>query len=407
MTPFPILVRRFWSGIAILLLLSQAPTLGAENTGVQILEKRKAEKARREAEEQEIKALFGFSVADIQDRLVIVSCQGSTGSSEGTGFIAQMNGFPYLFTSKGYLLGADKITFKTVGGKLLRPRGIEFSTTRNIARFPLEGEEGLSIGTQKSIGMPVAVFGNSQGSGVITELYGKVSEVGSDKFEVSANFVAGNNGSPVLGTNMQVVGMASHVALVRQKKADNDDADESYKTRHFCIPLSGNRWTAIDWKQYNRKYGKPYRKNEQIFDPVLSAVQQWIGNPLGPIAIEPCSDSDVKEWLEFHNAMATTIARSIQLIESSKENHSGVSHIWILSVIKSIAILPESAEMLAGICKKYERKLSVFSNANSRDPTGFISGEYRRSTDFLKQAETAIPIIAASLLEELFNPRKD
>jgi len=389
------LISRSWFWMIALLFLIPFYSRGEEDVPLSAAQKK--EQAQREAEEEEIKKQFGFSSSDIQDSLVIVSCQSKVERLEGTGFIAQMDGKTYLFTSKKQLMGADKITFKTIGGKLLRPRGIEFSTSRNIARFLLPDEKGLILEDKKLIGLPVAVFGNSEGSGVITEFYGKITELGSEKFEVSAPFVSGNNGSPVLSTNMQVVGMASYISLKKRKeKKDEDEKEEEYESHHFCVPLLRNhKWIPINWKTYNRRYGKPFLENEQIFDPILGVVQKWIENPYRYISIGKCRDPEIEEWLELHNGMIS------RLVLFSKRDR--VTELELSRANRGIhSSLNLEAEMLVEICKKYRKKIGFRALSFAHEPSGFVQREYEQYLDYLEHAELAIPFIRRRLVAKDF-----
>jgi hypothetical protein len=318
-----------------------------------------------------------------------------------------MDGHRFLFTGKTYLLGADKITFKTLSGKVIRPHGIQFSTTLNIARFLLEDDEHaalVEIENKKMIGLPVAVFGNSEGSGVITELYGKINEMGSEEFEVSAPFVFGNNGSPVLNTNKQVIGMASYISLIRDRsregneKTDDQSEEILYKTRYFCVPLAKNQWITINWKTYNRRYGKPFLKNDQLFSPQLSAVQQWIRDPYSIISVNSQFDPELDAWLQYHNAVVLrmmTFSKKTEAFESELRQINNTVRLGLCS----------SADRLSLICGKYKKRIGFLSN--SPEPSGFVKKEYKHYVEYLGNAEVALPFLAHSLTKKPFFRFKD
>ena len=209
------------------------------------------EQAQKEAEEQkkaeqaEIKAQFPYSFDDVSDKLVLIECKGRHGDWSGSGFVAEMNGKTYIFTNQHIVLGADTISFKTAAGEVLRPRAVELSATRDIARLLLQDHEALTISDNLSMGAPLAVFGNSEGGGVATELYGKVTGVGADLVEVSADFVSGNSGSPVLNLDKEVIGIASYVRYSAPSKMKEGTQFEN-KVRRFCYRLTQ---CALDARQ--------------------------------------------------------------------------------------------------------------------------------------------------------------
>ncbi|RLA42372.1 MAG: hypothetical protein DRQ97_14085, partial [Gammaproteobacteria bacterium] len=197
------LKRRF--GLLLLLALACVPLIAEEEeeedkkTPEQEELEREEALGKRLAAEQEIKAQFEYSFNEISDKLVTVTCTSNRGRSFGSGFVATLNGKTYLFTNQHVIIGADKISFKTAYGETLRPRGVELAASRDMARLLLaDGTEGFEITSKMSIGSPIGVFGNSEGGSVATELYGKVTSVGSEVVDVSADIVSGNSGSPVL-----------------------------------------------------------------------------------------------------------------------------------------------------------------------------------------------------------------
>ena len=260
-----------------------------------------AEKADLDKEEAELKARFDYSIDDVVDKLVVIDCAGPGGKSAGSGFVAKMDGKMYLFTNQHVVFGADRISFKTVDGKILKPRGVELSKSRDIVRLLLSDDvEGFEVSRRVSMGAPVAVFGNSEGGGVATELYGKTMGLGADLVEVSAEFVAGNSGSPVLDSDQRVVGIASYVRFARPSRMSKGTRFEN-KTRRFCYRLSGCDWIKVDWRSYNKKYGKPFVENEQFVQAVVHVFEQWGEELSGPVEIPSASFRDLKNWAQAHN----------------------------------------------------------------------------------------------------------
>ncbi|VGO19692.1 S1 family peptidase [Pontiella sulfatireligans] len=362
--------------LSLMLMLALPCMLAAEKENY---DKKKAAKEEREkkealekrlAEEQEIKARFGYSVNDITAHLVIVSCSGAQGRSSGSGFVALLDGKPYLFTNQHVILGADTISFKATAGGALKPRGVELSTTRDIARLPLSEAEGLAISKNMAIGAPIAVFGNSEGGGVATELYGKVTSVSAELVEVSADFVSGNSGSPVLNLDKEVIGIASYVS------SSSDDEDGS-DTRRFCYRLTGNQWTSVDWKKYNDKFGKLYRDNEALVEATFEVANQWYQDPFNRVSADNHPDSELRKWSTSHNHMVNRIMRM-------REQGTATPH-ELENVNKQISKdLVDSSEDLAKVCRDRSKRLRML--AKQRGLTGFLRDEFNRLSGRLESA---------------------
>lgn len=334
------------------------------------------------AEEKEIKAQFEYSFNDVADKLVTVSCSSSQGRSSGSGFIATMNGKTYLFTNQHVILGADKITLKTASGRLLRPRSVELAAKRDIARLLLEETEGLAISESMKKNDAIGVFGNSEGGGVATELYGKVTGITSEKVEISADFVSGNSGSPVLNQNKEVIGIASYVSW----KTDDDDKTT---TRRFCYRLTNERWGAVNWKKYNEKYGRLYRENEELIDSIYEAADTWYDNPFSRMSFEDHKDSGLRKWSDEHNSMVNRIERTMD---------QRISQHKLDNVNKQIRKdMFDSAEALSSTCRSRARQMRFL--ADQKELTGFLRNSFHQLSERMESAATAIDKYGAELKE--------
>jgi len=352
--------------IAILLLLTCLSSLAGDDTKTELSdeqkeEKRKEQAERRLAEEKEVKPLFEYSLNDVSGKIVTVSCTGARGRSSGSGFVAMLDGKPYLFTNQHVILGTDTIRFKTADGQTLRPRSVELATTRDIARLLLaDGTEGFEITGKMAIGAPIVVFGNSEGGGVATELYGKVTAVAAEVVEVSADFVAGNSGSPILNLDQEVIGIATYV------RSYSDDEDGS-KTRRFCYRLTGNEWKSVNWKKYNGKYGKLYHENEALVDSVLEVANTWYELPFGRMAANDHPDADLRKWSKEHNRMINLIMRLSDKRTCSQHELDNTNK----RIRKD---MQDSATALSAVCRKRARQMRMLSK--QREFSGFLRDEF-------------------------------
>jgi hypothetical protein len=343
---------------------------------------RLAAEQKRKAEEAKIKAEFTYSFNDISDKIVTIECRSMEGDkSFGSGFIAQMDGKTYVFTNQHVIMGASQISIKTTRGKQIIPRGVELSMTRDIARLPLAASaEGFAISDKPAIDMLLAVFGNSEGGGVATELYGKVSGVGSDLVEVTTEFVSGNSGSPALNDQQEVIGIVSYVRFYAPDSTTESDDQPQEKARRFCYRLSDVEWMPVNWKKYNDEYGSDYLEIESLVASIFDVVDGWVNDPFGAVPSE-YRDYDLQKWAKSHNSMVKKIMRlsdqgSCTQKELDKTN-------------KQISgDIDDSAQALSAFCFKKSRLVEM--KLAKKDLTAFLRESFEMNMDALQYASESI-----------------
>ena len=201
----------------------------------------------------------------LTEALVIISGDNTSGS----GFIAQIKGRTFLVTNIHVLGAARGAVFSTIGGEKLSLGSIAYlSQGRDIAIIPIEWDGGyfqlspsLTV-DDVAIGQGVTVMGNSDGASVATQLIGKISGLGPEEVEVTAKFVPGNSGSPIVHDDLgTVIAIASHLKDYSNKSKWTEDTDLS-DIRRFGYRLDGE----IQWEQVNLsrlyKEGEAYAKFE-------------------------------------------------------------------------------------------------------------------------------------------------
>jgi hypothetical protein len=172
--------------------------------------------------------------------------------SVGTGFLAQYEGKIYLCTNLHVLDGNKSIKCKTMEGKELAMGKLLASTEYDLAAIELPQEkDGLElqqhVDTSVTLGEEVVVFGNSFGSGVATDLTGKVLAVGPQVLETDVKFVSGNSGSPIISKQShKVLGIASYCCI---RKANDFGKDSKFNNveRRFAYRIDNNP----GWQQMN------------------------------------------------------------------------------------------------------------------------------------------------------------
>lgn len=157
----------------------------------------------------------------IRRSVVLIENEKITGeSSRGTGFILNMDGQMFVITNQHVIVYAKTLKLTTASGVRLKPKDLAIVPELDIVRISFDADRD-STGASSwralplsyldpEIDEPVFVCGNSGGAGVITRLEGKVNGVAHDRLETSAQFVAGNSGSPVLDVLGKVVGIATY-----------------------------------------------------------------------------------------------------------------------------------------------------------------------------------------------------
>lgn len=355
----------------ILGLLSSAIADDEEN----IEAEKKEAMEKKQQKEQEIKAQFDYTFGDVAEHIVIVSCNGERGRSSGSGFVASMDGKPYLFTNQHVILGADKIRFKSAAGKTLKPLGVELAASRDIARLPLPPENsGLTVTGKLTKYAPIAVFGNSEGGGVATELFGEVTGVGSEKVEVSADFVSGNSGSPVLNLEKEVIGIASYVSWKTNKK--------KVETRRFCYRLTDEKWAPVNWKKYNDQFGKHYRETEVLIDSLMDIILTWLNKPSARIDAGSHPVPSLRTWSIDHNKMVNKIENMLDQGSCTQSELDRINR-------KIRKDLIDSANALSKVCTDRARQIRMM-NQKQKGMTGFLHNKFDSFAERLDKAGNSI-----------------
>ena len=213
-----------------------------------------------------------FSSNEIASNLVLISYQVNGKKKSGNGVIIQMEDKPYLLTNQHIILGAERIRFTTASGECLAPRQVELSNSRDLVRLSLgDDSQGLPFSSKVKMNTPIAIFTGGNGKEQKVE-HGKIIGIGGGKLEISAEFDDSSNGAPALNAEKEVVGITtysrefSHHAMKSGTRFDKN-------TRHFCCRIGKDDWIAVNWKTYNRKYGKEYRKHDAFCSQIIDILK--------------------------------------------------------------------------------------------------------------------------------------
>jgi hypothetical protein len=205
-------------------------------------------------------------------------------------------------------------------------------------------ENALELSGSASADEFIAVFGNSGGGDVFTSIYGKVVGVGPDRIEVSAEFISGNSGSPVVNKNKKVLGIATYAT----KRVSNSDwtvkGTRFCDVRRFAFKVDASvKWVPTQWSSYQKvvsRIAQDQKSMEDFFDVAV----QWVQAPYGKVR-EDCSEMDLKMWVKNHNKFAAKFDRTIAKGYASDAKMEAINKMSKAQTIKSY-------KTLASICSR-------------------------------------------------------
>lgn len=188
------------------------------------------------------------------DSLVIV--KGDEGS--GSGFICNNRVNTLLYTNIHVIADIKQPVMTDLSGTPLVTGLADVAAGRDIARFALTKlpAKPLEIITEFEsnvrIGDAVVVLGNSGGGGVVTKLPGEIVGIGPDRIEVSAAFIPGNSGSPIIHVKSgKVVGIATY--LTRRSEEFSSSSPGAAVIRRFGYRIDNNpRWETLRWPEFRQ-----------------------------------------------------------------------------------------------------------------------------------------------------------
>jgi len=177
-------------------------------------------------------------------------------ASEGaaSGFICKSGQSTFLFTNIHVLADLGTPTFTRLDGVAVSTGAADLAAGRDVARFEVKNppENALEISTDFNdsvrIGDQVVVPGNSGGGGVATMIKGAVVGIGPDRIEVSAPFVPGNSGSPIIHVKTgRVIGIATYLTM----RNEDPTKSRAVAVRHFGYRIdTAATWERVDWNAF-------------------------------------------------------------------------------------------------------------------------------------------------------------
>ncbi len=239
-------------------------------------------------------------VQDYRNGLVFV--EGPQG--RGSGFICNLKGHKLLLTNAHVLAGIHPPEFKLLDRSSIKVSGGAVAVDHDIAAVAVtEGGKEFdameSVDTNAAIGDEVLVLGNSEGAGVIKPLQGKIVGLGPNLVEVSAEFVPGNSGSPIIHkATGKVIGIATYL----MEHHFHEDGGKQVKTeiRRFGYRLdSVKSWQPIVWPTFYAQAAEVEKIQTLTTDLIAFLDDVSSGRVHAERHQNPAIKSRIQEWLEI------------------------------------------------------------------------------------------------------------
>lgn len=170
-----------------------------------------------------------------------------TGTGKGSGFLAGKDRQTYLYTNLHVISGAERIGARNAGQSFdFRTSDVEVAADRDLVRFPVPAQPGLSFSPAPRIDDKIFALGDSGGRGVVTRLEGTVLGVGPDSIEVSTAFIPGNSGGPIVTEGNKVVGVSTYMIRTENLPEWIKSGSRFNEARRFAVRVTDDvQWIRL------------------------------------------------------------------------------------------------------------------------------------------------------------------
>ncbi|WP_309380486.1 S1 family peptidase [Cerasicoccus frondis] len=181
-----------------------------------------------------------------EELTAIVVIEGDKGV--GAGFFCKIRGRDFIVTNQQVLTGHSQLRIRTIDGTPVKAKEIYGAIGHDLAMIAVD--DSLSsltadelVDDDTSVGQQVVIPGIKLGGGVVTQVPGEVTNIGPNRIDLQANFVDGNNGSPIINLKTR------EVIAVAAKIGDGKNAKwEGYRID------SVTQWEQINWYKWQRQH---------------------------------------------------------------------------------------------------------------------------------------------------------
>ncbi|MEM6910544.1 MAG: serine protease [Verrucomicrobiota bacterium] len=198
---------------------------------------------------------YDYSFSDYAQSVFVV--KGDQGV--GSGFFVTVSGNVRAVSNIHVLAGNESFRIMASGNQPGDVGAIMLAHDHDVAVLEVKKPgRGLelhpAIDEEVAVGDDVIVIGNSLGSGVSTQLPGRVKGVGNELIEIDAKFVEGNSGSPIIHLKSgKVIGVASF-ARIFDVNALSKDSPFTAGVRRFAYRIdSVQKWERANWNDFKQQ----------------------------------------------------------------------------------------------------------------------------------------------------------
>lgn len=181
------------------------------------------------------------------------------GGGAGSGFVCQTKDGVFLLTNQHVVAGMKAPRFTRLDAAPITAGTGAAAVGHDLMRFATQGEARplaamSDVEAEAQIGDEIVVLGNKEGARVIQPLTGKLIGIGPDRVEVTAEFLPGNSGSPIIHVKTgKVIGIATY--LMQGRFAELTDSKDT-KVRRFGFRLdSVKQWQPLNWQAFQQDKG--------------------------------------------------------------------------------------------------------------------------------------------------------
>jgi hypothetical protein len=218
--------------------------------------------ARAAQQEEQVAEL----VKTYSGSLVFVEDKGGAGS----GFVCSIGGKKFVLTNQHVVAGHPGASLTLLDQSPIKVGQAAAAVGHDIMSLALLTDTKamdmmLEVEKNAAIGDEVVVLGNPEGARVIKPFLGKLVGIGPNLVEVSAEFVPGNSGSPILHLKSgKVIGIATYLTV---RDMDGLSGRTEPKVRRFGYRIdSVKQWQPVVWAAYNEEFATMERIKERTHD---------------------------------------------------------------------------------------------------------------------------------------------
>jgi hypothetical protein len=233
-------------------------------------------------------------------RASLIFVEGGGGS--GSGFICQTKDGDFLLTNQHVVAPMPSFRLTRLDRTPIPTGAMAGAVGHDIMRFAIGKPEAPlvameNVDTEATIGDAIVVLGNTEGARVIQPLPGTIVGIGPDRIEVSANFLPGNSGSPIIHVKSgKVIGIATYLMTGRFTEF-RDDRREVIRRFGYRID-SVKQWQPIHWPSF---------QNERLaMDKVEGLTMDFVG------LIREMSGKAAPNSIAYKNASLSRAVRDLE-----------------------------------------------------------------------------------------------